>query len=77
MRIWDILRYNVARLSLDFLLAPNNLDASSTAGSTWLHDIHVLIILILSIHDELAVVIWEQVSLWTKVILLEHSAHST
>ena len=59
VRVRYILRNNIAWLSLDFLLAAYNLDSTTTGRSTWLHDVHVLVVVILSVHDELSVIVRE------------------
>ena len=74
--IADVLGDHIAWLPLDFLLLADDLDATSATGGAWLHDVHVLVVVIFSVHDELPVVVWEEVSLWAEVILLEDSSHS-
>ena len=77
MWIRYILRDNVSRLSLHFLLLSHDLNTSSTTRGTWLHDIHVFVIITFSVHDEFSIVIREQVCLGAEVILREKSLHST
>ena len=77
MRIADVLGHNVAWLAFDLLLLSDDLDAATTGRSTRLHDVHVLVIVSLSIHAELAIVIREQVSLRAEVEFLEDAPHAT
>ena len=75
MRIADVLGHNVAWLALDLLLLSDDLDATTTGRSTRLHDVHVLVIVSLSVHAELAIVIWEQVRLRAEVEFLKDAPH--
>ena len=59
MWIGDVLRDNVAWFPLYFSFAPNYFDASTARGRTRLHDVHVLVILCLSVHRELTEIIWK------------------
>lgn len=77
MRITHILRYNIAWFPLHFLFLPNNFDASATRGSTWLHDVHVPIVISFPIHAKLAIVVREEISPWTEIKLLKHALHPT
>ena len=74
----DILLDQVAGPTFgDFLHASDDLDAATAGRSTRLHDVHVLVIVSLSVHAELAIVIWEQIGLRAEVEFLEDAPHST
>ena len=80
MRIGNILA-NYISLALVYLgLLANDLDAFAARAGRWLHDVHVLVASALSLDAELAVVVGEDVRLWTEVelvaVALEHARRS-
>ena len=77
MWIWDILWDNEAWFSFHFLLAANDFDSTPTWLCTWLHNIHVLVVIGFSIHRKLSEIIGEEVSLGAEIILGENSSHPT
>lgn len=77
VRIRDVLGDNVARLPLNFLLLADHLDSTTARRCTGLHNVHVAVVVSLSVHRELAIVVWEEVSLRAEVVLREDTLHPT
>ena len=77
MRVANVLRHDVTGLALYLLFLTYDFDASATRWSWRLHDVHVPIVLSLTIHAELTIIFWEKVSFRAKVELGEDFAHST
>ena len=77
MRIADILRHNIAWLSLHFLLLADYFDASTARGRTWLHDVHVPVVISFSIHAKLAIVVREEIGPRAEIELLKYALHPT
>ena len=75
VRIRHVLGDNIARLAFDFLFLADDFDATTTGRCARLHDVHVAEIFSLTIHAELAIIVREQVGLWTEIELLKHSLH--
>ena len=62
MRFRHVLGYEVAWALVYLLFLTYNPDTSSTTGTCWFHDVHVLVITHLSFIAPTLVVFWEQVS---------------
>ena len=66
MRVRDVLANNISWFLFDLGLLTNDLDSLATRTSRWLHDVHMFVSRGLSVKTELSILIWEDVSLWTK-----------
>ena len=75
VRIRDVLRDYEAWLPFYFLLASNNLDSTAARRCARLHDVHVLVVVRLSVHRELPEVVWEEVGLRAEIVLGKHPPH--
>jgi hypothetical protein len=67
MRFGDVTTDDIPVPFLDFLLFANDPDASTTAASRWLHDVHVTEVTQLTVLNETLVVLWENVSGWCNI----------
>jgi len=77
MRIGNVLGHDVAGLALDLLLAANNFNSPTATRRVRLHNVHVLEIFLLSVDDELAVIVREQIRLRCKVeLVIKQLLHS-
>ena len=62
MRFVDVLLYQVSTSFIDMSFLSNYFNSPSTAGCTWLHYVHVLVVLNLSLVAPSLVIFWEYIS---------------
>ena len=69
----QVLGHDVSGFPFDFLLGPDDLNATPAALSYWLHNVHALVVVDFSLGAETAVVLRENKGLRAKVILFKLS----
>jgi hypothetical protein len=69
----QVLGNNVSWFPFNFLLGPDHLDATPTALSYWLHNVHALVVVDFALSAETTVVLRKNKGLRAKVILFELS----
>ena len=75
MRVGNVLRDDIAWLSLHLLLAADYLDSTAAGRGTWLHNVHVLVVVRFAVHGEFPEVVGEDVGLRAEIELGEHPPH--
>ena len=75
-RVRHVLRNDVPRFALHLLPTANDFDASTAGSRVWFHDVHVLVVLLLSVQNEFAVVVGEQIGFGAEIELREKHAKS-